>query len=172
MGWAKQLYDSTGATGRTSSTGTTANSIAQRDVNGNLWANLFIGTATQARYADLAEIYVADAHYEPGTVLEFGGEHEVTLAEDSTRRVAGVVSAKPAYLMNSECQGEHVVILALTGRVPVKVRGIIRKGDMMVSAGDGYARPNGNPLLGSVLGKALENFDGGEGVIEIVVGRL
>ena len=172
MGWAKQLYDSTNATGRTLSTGTTAWSVTQKDINGNLWANLFIGTATQARYADLAEIYVADAHYEPGTVLEFGGEHEVTLAEDSTRRVAGVVSAKPAYLMNSECQGEHVVILALTGRVPVKVRGIIRKGDMMVSAGDGYARPNGNPLLGSVLGKALENFDGGEGVIEIVVGRL
>jgi len=171
-GWSKQVWDTTNGAGRALSTGTTAWSVAQRDVNGNLWANLFVGIATQARYADLAEAYVADAHYEPGTVLEFGGEHEVTLAEDSTRRIAGVVSAKPAYLMNSECQGDHVVVLALTGRVPVKVRGTIRKGDMMISAGDGYARPSSNPLMGSVLGKALENFDNGEGVIEIVVGRL
>jgi hypothetical protein len=171
-GWSKQVWDTTNGAGRALSTGTTAWSVAQRDVNGNLWSNLFIGIATQARYADLAEAYVADAHYDPGTVLEFGGEHEVTLAEDSTRRIAGVVSAKPAYLMNSECQGEHVVVLALTGRVPVKVRGTIRKGDMMISAGDGYARPSSNPLMGSVLGKALENFDNGEGVIEIVVGRL
>lgn len=172
QGWSKQLWDTANTTGRSLSTGTTAWNVVQRDVNGNIWSNLFIGVATQARYADLAEAYVADAHYEPGTVLEFGGEHEVTLAEDSTRRIAGVVSAKPAYLMNSECQGEHVVVLALTGRVPVKVRGTIRKGDMMISAGDGYARPSSNPLLGSILGKALENFDNGEGVIEIVVGRL
>jgi hypothetical protein len=171
-GYATQLYDSANTTGRTLSTGTTAWSVTQKDINGNLWANLFIGIATQARYADLAEAYVADAHYAPGTVLEFGGEHEVTLAEDSTRRIAGVVSAKPAYLMNSECQGEHVVVLALTGRVPVKVRGTIRKGDMMISAGNGYARPSTNPVLGSVLGKALENFNGVEGVIEVVVGRL
>jgi hypothetical protein len=171
-GHSSQLYDSANATGRTLSTGTTAWSVVQRDVNGNIWSSLFIGVATQARYADLAEAYVADAHYEPGTVLEFGGEHEVTLAEDSTRKIAGVVSAKPAYLMNSECQGDHVVVLALTGRVPVKVRGTIRKGDMMISAGGGYARPSTNPVLGSVLGKALENFDNGEGVIEIVVGRL
>jgi hypothetical protein len=169
---ATNLWDSANTVGRTLSTGTTQWSVVQRDINGNIWSNLFIGTATQARYADLAEVYVADAKYETGTVLEFGGEYEVTLAQDSTRKVAGVVSAKPAYLMNSECQGEHVVVVALTGRVPVKVRGIIRKGDMMIAAGDGYARPNGSPLLGSVLGKALENFDGGEGVIEIVVGRL
>jgi hypothetical protein len=171
-GYATQLYDSNNSTARTLSTGTGQWNVVQRDINGNLWANLFIGIATQARYADLAEAYVADARYDPGTVLEFGGEHEVTLAEDSTRRIAGVVSAKPAYLMNSECQGDHVVVLALTGRVPVKVRGKISKGDMMISAGNGYARPSTNPLLGSVLGKALENFDNGEGVIEIVVGRL
>ena len=132
----------------------------------------FRGTATSARYADLAENYVADHQYEPGTVVEFGGEFEVTLAEDSTTRVAGVVSTNPAYLMNSECAGNNVVSIALQGRVPCKVRGIINKGDMLVSAGSGFARKCKTPALGSVIGKALEDFSGVEGVIEVVVGRL
>jgi len=139
---------------------------------GTVYASIFSGVATSAQYADLAENYTADAVYEPGTVLEFGGEQEVTLAEDSTRRVAGIVSTNPAHLMNSGLKGEHVVPLALTGRVPVKVRGVIKKGDMMVSAGGGYARAEYSPILGSVIGKALEDFDGITGVIEIVVGRL
>ena len=71
--------------------------------------------------------------------------------------------------MNSEAEGVYV---ALTGRVPCKVIGPVRKGDMMVSAGNGQARAEENPVLGSVIGKALENFDGVEGVIEVVVGRL
>lgn len=129
-------------------------------------------TAAQAKWADLAENYVADAQYEPGTVLEFGGDNEVTVASDETRRVAGVVSTDPAYLMNSHVEGEYVVALALTGRVPCKVRGKIRKGDMLVSGGNGYARPGLDPKMGTVIGKALENFDGIEGVIEVVVGRL
>ncbi len=149
-----------------------ANSIAKRDGSGNLNANLFQGTATSARYADLAENYVADKAYEPGTVLEFGGEKEVTIAEDETRRVAGVVSTNPAHLMNSTLVGDTVVALALTGRVPCKVRGKIRKGDMLVSGGGGYARPTTDPKLGTIIGKALEDFDGVEGVIEVVVGRL
>jgi hypothetical protein len=119
----------------------------------------------------LAEYYEADQHYEPGTVLEFGGEKEVTLAQDGTTRVAGVVSTDPAYAMNTKCPGIATAI-ALQGRVPTKVRGSVRKGDMMVSAGNGYARPWNNPQMGTVIGKALENFDGIEGVIEIAVGRL
>jgi len=133
---------------------------------------LFEGTATSARYADLAENYQADNEYLPGTVLEFGGEFEVTLAEDETRRVAGIVSTLPAYLMNSTLQGKHVVAIALQGRVPCKVRGKIRKGDMLVSGGDGYARPTLDPKLGTVIGKALQDFEGSEGIIEVVVGRL
>ena len=129
-------------------------------------------TATSAKYADVAENYVADQQYSPGTVLAFGGVNEVTLAEDGTRRVAGVVSSEPAYLMNSHCNGDYVVAIALQGRVPCKVRGKIEKGDMLVSAGSGFARADYNPILGSVIGKALENFDGIEGVIEVVVGRL
>jgi hypothetical protein len=129
-------------------------------------------TATSARWADLAEKYLADRAYEPGTVLEFGGEKEVTIAEDGTRRVAGIVSTDPAFIMNNELKGETVIKLALQGRVPCKVRGKIRKGDMLISGGNGYARPSTDPLIGTVIGKALENFEGGEGIIEVVVGRL
>jgi hypothetical protein len=141
-------------------------------INGVINATTFNGTANFANYKDLAENYVADAQYEPGTVLEFGGEFEVTLAEDETRRVAGVVSTDPAYLMGNGHPGEFVVPIALQGRVPCKVRGKIRKGDMMVSAGGGYARPTHDPKIGTIIGKALQDFDGGEGVIEVVVGRL
>jgi hypothetical protein len=139
---------------------------------GTVYADIFEGIATQAQYADLAENYVADLQYEPGTVVAFGGEFEITIADDATRAVAGIVSTKPAYLMNSECQGAHVIALALQGRVPCKVRGKIRKGDMLISGGDGYARPSPNPQLGTVVGKALEDFDGLDGVIEVAAGRM
>lgn len=155
----------------------TANTIACRDIDGNLNAVLFQGIATSSRYADLAEKYKADNHYEPGTVLMFGGKHEVTLAEEDTTRVAGVVSFAPGFIMNShlECAvslGERTAVVALQGRVPVGVYGSVKKGDLMVSAGEGRAKAADNPKLGSVIGKALEDFDGEEGVIEIVVGRL
>jgi len=133
--------------------------------------SLSAGSRLNATYADLAEYYEADKIYEPGTVLEFGGNKEVTLAEALTPRVAGVVSTNPAYVMNSTCKGEHIVALALQGRVPCKVRGTIRKGDMLVSAGGGFARPSTIPLMGTVIGKSLENFEG-EGIIEVAVGRL
>jgi hypothetical protein len=140
---------------------------------GNITGNwqLTTGSRLNATYADLAEYYEADAQFEPGTVLEFGGDKEVTLAQDGTARVAGVVSTDPAYAMNTNCPGIAVAI-ALQGRVPTKVRGTVRKGDMMVSAGNGFARPWNNPQMGTVIGKALENFDGIEGVIEVAVGRL
>jgi hypothetical protein len=74
--------------------------------------------------------------------------------------------------MNSGLQGEHTVALALSGRVPTLVVGAVAKGDMMVSTADGRARAEENPILGTVIGKALEDFNGAEGTIEIVVGRL
>lgn len=140
-----------------------------------VYATLFSGTATTARYADLAEKYVADADYEPGTVLVFGGANEVTITNSKgDRRIAGVVSTNPAYLMNSELQGNTVVNLALTGRVPCKVLGQARKGDILVtSAIPGYAIVDNNPQVGTVVGKVLEDkLDSGKGVIEIVVGRV
>ncbi len=155
----------------------TPNTVAVRDVDGNLNATLFQGEATSSRYADLAEKYVADGQYEPGTVLMFGGAHEVTLADKDTTRIAGVVSYNPGFIMNShlECSvslGQRTAVVALTGRVPVGVYGKVRKGDLMISAGNGRAKASADPKMGSVIGKALEDFDGEEGVIEIVVGRL
>ena len=158
----------TAATIQVTSLTTGANTTAG-SVTGN-WT-LTAGSRFNATYADLAEYYEADRQYEPGTVLEFGGDKEVTIAEDGTTRVAGVVSTDPAYAMNTNCPGIAVAI-ALQGRVPVKVRGTIRKGDMMISGGNGFARPTISPTMGSVIGKALENFDGDEGIIEIAIGRL
>ena len=135
------------------------------------WSKAFTVSAT-AQYADLAENYVGDAGYAAGTVVDFGGTHEITVCDtDMSPRVAGVVSTNPAYLMNGTQTGENIVAVALTGRVPTKVRGPIRKGDLIVSAGDGHARAETLPQVGTVIGKALEDFDGDSGVIEVVVGK-
>jgi hypothetical protein len=160
------------ATSYAGNTASSANTVALRDASSDIYANLFRGTATTARYADLAENYLGDVKYEEGTVVMFGGDAEVTLALDGTRRVAGVVSTNPAHLMNDGLTGETVVALALQGRVPCKVVGKIRKGDMLVAADNGHARAEEDPKMGQVIGKALEDFDGDHGVIEVVVGRM
>jgi hypothetical protein len=138
-----------------------------------IFGNIFSGRSTTASYADLAENYLADAEYAPGTVVAFGGDKEVTISgQDLDVTVAGVISTNPAYQMNSELQGEYVAAVALTGRVPCRVTGSVTKGAMMVSNGDGTARAEANPKMGSVIGKALQSFSGELGTIEIVVGRL
>jgi hypothetical protein len=135
--------------------------------------NTVFAKATSAQYADLAEMYEADAAYEPGTVVCFGGAKEVTVCDvENSTRVAGVVSTNPSYLMNSGQTGEHVAAVALQGRVPCKVTGQIRKGDLIVSAGDGRGRTNNDARTGTIIGKALADFDGQDGVIEVVVGRV
>ena len=137
-------------------------------------ANLFRGTALEAYYADLAENYVADAGYEPGTVLVFGGEKEVAMTDRfNDHRVAGVVSTDPAYLMNSHCEGQFVAAIAMQGRVPCKVLGKVEKGDILVtSATPGYAIVNNDAAAGRIIGKALENkTTNDKGVIEVVVGK-
>jgi hypothetical protein len=136
---------------------------------------VFNGVATEAYYADLAENYLADADYEPGTVLVFGGAEELTVTDrKGDTRVAGVVSTNPAHLMNGMLQGDHVTPLALQGRVPVKVLGKVKKGDMLVtSATPGYAVVNNEPGIGQVIGKALaDKEDSGKGIVEVVVGRV
>lgn len=140
----------------------------------NVWAVTFNGTATAVVGADLAENYLADAVYEPGTVLVFGGTCEVTIAgEKGTHKVAGIVSTEPAHLMNSMLQGTHVVALALQGRVPCKVVGPVKKGDLLVNSGvPGYACVDNNAKAGTILGKALEDkTDANKGTIEVVVGK-
>ena len=137
-------------------------------------ATTFYGTATEAYYADLAENYLGDAAYEPGTVLVFGGDAEVTVTNTKgDHRVAGVVTTNPAHLMNSGLEGDNVTGIALQGRVPCKVIGTVAKGDMLVaSAIPGYAIVNNTPSVGTVIGKAVGTKDDSErGVVEIVVGK-
>ena len=140
-----------------------------------MYATVFDGTATQAQYADLAEKFVADHNYQPGTVLMFGGPEEVTISiGENNKAVAGVVSQKPAYLMNNKLNSENSVELAMMGRVFCRVIGKIRKGDMLVtSKQNGVATASEEPKLGTVIGKALQSYDRDEiGEIEIVVGKL
>ena len=129
--------------------------------------------ATSAQYADLAEIYEADSEYEVGTVVIFGGEKEITVSSmGADPRVAGVISGDPAYLMNSKATG---LAVALQGKVPCKVVGQISKGDMLVTHSQypGVARKGTNPSMGTVIGKALEEYNSTEiGTINIVAGRL
>ena len=135
--------------------------------------NTVFAKATSAQYADLAEWYEADADYPPGTVLIFGGDREVTQAVGiNDVRVAGVVSTNPAHIMNSGLKAPHIAAVALTGRVPTLIVGTVKKGDMMVTAGGGRAQACAEPKMGSVIGKALQDHTGGQGTIEIVVGRL
>jgi hypothetical protein len=128
----------------------------------------------QATYADLAEYYEGDREYEPGTVLVFGGDKEVTTTDQMNDiRSAGVVTTNPAYTMNADQTGIKVCI-ALAGRVPCKVVGRVKKGDMLTtSATPGYAVRVTTPTLGAIIGKALEDKDYGEaGVIQVAVGRV
>jgi len=142
----------------------------------SVYANVFNGVATSARFADLAENYLGDNTYEPGTVIVFGGQNEVTIAQEfMTTKIAGVVSTNPAHLMNAEMAGDFVVPVALQGRVPCKVLGKVNKGDMIVASDvPGVGVASDNPKLGSVIGKALENYNNSTevGTIEVVVGRL
>ena len=145
-------------------------------VNGTMTGRWTLAGASrlQATYADLAEYYEGDQDYEEGTVLVFGGDKEVTTTTQiNDTRSAGVVSANPAYVMNDEQKGIKVCI-ALAGRVPVKVIGRVKKGDMLTtSATAGYAVKALNPTLGAVIGKALEDKDYGEaGMIQVAVGRV
>ena len=143
----------------------------------NYWATIygtsFVGVSTTAKYADLAENYQADKTYAPGTVVMFGGDKEVTAADADTTAIAGVVSTNPAHLMNGSLTGPNVVPLALQGRVPCMVIGPVKKGDLMVSAGFGYAKTSADPKIGQVIGKALQEVTfAGKAVIEVVVGRV
>ena len=130
--------------------------------------------ATSAQYADMAERFHADAEYAPGTVVELGGVNEVTICtEELSTSVFGVVSDKPAYLMNGGAgtDATHPPI-AMSGRVPVNVMGFVTKGDRLVSAGNGLARAATleESSAFNVIGRALENKTNTEiGSVEAIV---
>ena len=138
-----------------------------------LSSNTVFAKTTTSQHADLAEYYTADADYPPGTVLSFGGTQEVTMSIGiNDVRVAGIVSTQPAHVMNAGFDGQNTVAVALVGRVPTLVIGTVAPGDMMVTAGGGRAKACAAPVIGTVIGKALQAHPGGQGMIEIVVGRL
>ena len=144
-------------------------------ITGN-WS-LSAGSRMQATYsADLAEWYTSDKKHEPGTVLVFGGDAETTTTNiQGDTRVAGVVSTDPAYVLNGQLETvENSVCVALQGRVPCKVVGKIRKGEMLVTSKiPGVAIAAGADVkVGTVVGKALADYDNDHiGTIEIAVGR-
>lgn len=138
------------------------------------WFNNIYGKAIQAQYADLAERFHADSEYPSGTVVEMGGVNEITkVVEELSDKVFGVISTNAAYLMNSGA-GDNATHppIAMSGRVPVRVIGMIAKGDRLVSAGNGLARAGKQVELTpwNVIGRSLVNkLDSNEGVIEAIV---
>jgi len=139
-----------------------------------VYATTFNGVATSAQYADLAERFFADAVYEPGTVVRLGGEREITQENaESSEEVFGVISTDPAYLMNQAAGNDPLSPpVALSGRVPVKVTGMVQRGDRLISAGNGHARAATKEELTpwNVIGRALEDKpDLGLGVVEAIV---
>ena len=109
---------------------------------------------------------LSDDEIEAGTVVHFVGEGKLAQCDtENCSTVAGIISTDPAYLMNSDQEG---VALAISGRVPCKVTGAVAAGDLMVSAGNGRAMANNSPAIGTVIGKAIEAHEGGDGVIEVL----
>lgn len=139
-----------------------------------VFANTFSGTSTTALYADVAERFSADDIYEPGTVVELGGSNEITRSTtELSDSVFGVISTRAAYLMNSGAGSDltHPPV-AMTGRVPVQCTGVIRKGDRLVSAGNGFARSAmpGEATAFNTIGRALvDKLDSGVGTVEAIV---
>lgn len=134
--------------------------------------SLTSGSKLRATYADIAEKYATDKMYEPGTVVVFGGMSEVTACtrfEDST--VAGIVTTEPAQILNDGLK--DAVAIALVGRVPCKVVGTIKKGDLLVTSDvRGVATSAKNPRPGTLLGKAMADYNSNNiGTIEVMVLR-
>lgn len=147
------------------STSATNNTVAVRDASANITANEFVGTATQAKYADLAEKYTTEGGIPVGTVMSISSDdrYEAGLA-NAGDIVIGVISDKPAYLMNAEIDGQAI---ALKGRVPVRVLGPVTKGDGVFVAQDGLASAGG---LGELIGVAIEsNNETSEKLVECVL---
>jgi hypothetical protein len=152
-----------------------ANGVGNIGTVGGFFNTIF-AKATSAQYADLAEMYLADANYPPGTVIEFGGSAEVTSTTVShSTQVAGIVSTNPSYLMNSGLIDQNAIEVALVGRVPCQVVGIIAKGDRLVSSsvpGVATRLEMAQYQPGCIIGKALESYDSDTvGTIEVAVGR-
>ena len=149
------------------------NAIGNIGSSGSYFNTIF-ATATTALYADVAERFAADEIYTPGTVVELGGSAEITMVRtDASNNVFGVISTRPAFTMNGGAgENDTHPPVAMTGRVPVRVTGAVRKGDRLISAGDGIAR-SAQPEEANafnVIGRALvDKLDAGPGTVEAIV---
>ncbi len=132
------------------------------------------GTNISAQYADVAERFAADDVLEAGTVVELGGANEITqVTEELSEKVFGVISTRAAYLMNSLAGSDDThPAVAMTGRVPVNTVGMVRKGDRLVSAGNGLARAAqpGEATAFNVIGRSLnDKLTEEQGIVEAIV---
>lgn len=174
----------TGSSLTVSTGNVSAGNIVNNNANGvgnigsaTTYFNTVFAKATSAQYADLAENYESDADYAPGTVVVFGGNKEVTVSSVShDTAVAGIISTNPSYLMNSDQTGQFVLPVALTGRVPCRVQGPVKKGTVLVSGdvpGTAMALDKVKFEPGCIVGKSLEDINStGVVTIEVAVGRL
>lgn len=137
--------------------------------------NTVFAKATSAQYSDLAEHYLADQPYSPGTVVVHGGSREVTISDvDHDSRVAGVISTDPSYVMNAGLTGDYSVVIGLVGRVPCQVQGPVRRGDRLVNVLPGVAGlfDPAKAQPGCLVGKSLEDHpEDTIKLIEVAVGR-
>lgn len=138
----------------------------------NMYSVFFTGTATIARYSDLAEKYSCEEKTPPeGTVMSVAKKEDFDVEvcdEDASPCVVGVVSTKPSYLMNSDQEGP---IVGLVGKVPVRIVGPVRKQTPIVSAGNGCARAaEGNSDYAFKFGFTIEeNLDSDEKLVMCIV---
>ena len=149
------------------STNAVNNTVALRDGSGEITASVFNGRATQASYADLAEIYTTDQTYDVGTVMAIGGDAETTAFFDGGPfggNVFGVISGNPGFLMNKDAEGQAI---AFVGRVPVKVEGPVEKGQKVYAKDLGMATAT---KKGQLVGFALEtNADESMKLVEVAL---
>jgi hypothetical protein len=155
---------------RSASVAAIPNTIPARNASADIFANVFQGVALSSKYADVAEKYISDSEYDEGTVVVFGGDNEITVTTTyADTRVAGAISMYPGYIMNSHSEGQCV---ALRGKVPVKVLGSVKKGDLLVTAElAGFAIvAAGEFSANAVFAKSLENKDdAGPGTVVAVI---
>lgn len=160
---ASQLQTTAITTGANTTAGT---------ITGNF--TLTTGSRLTATYADLAERFESDQAYEPGTVVELGGPAEITAVKyELSEDVFGVVSDNMAFLMNNGAGTDEThPAIAMTGRVRVRTKGLVKKGQRLVSAGEGYARAaiDGEATAFNVIGRALEDKTTEDyGIVEAIV---
>jgi hypothetical protein len=170
---AININGATGVPGVTGLTNLNANGVGNLGSSSGYFNTVF-ATATTALYADVAERFAADRVYEPGTVVELGGSAEITKSiNELSDNVFGVISTRAAFTMNHGAGSDDThPPVAMTGRVPVRVTGSVRKGDRLVAAGDGLARAAlpGEATAFNVIGRALEDrLTTDQGMVEAIV---